>query len=131
MPNDHEDWKNYIKIPSDVERKDKYNQIVKNKNFNEIKPFLEKVLFDDPNPMTRIKAAKLLMDNINIIGFKFVAELAEIAQTDSMLEGYIGLIVLLKPYIEKHNLPYEEHRTKPWVFDKLRKIYLSNNQIKL
>ena len=85
------------------------------------------VLFDDPNPMMRIKAAKLLMENISIIGSKFIAELAEIAQTDSMLEGYIGLIVLLKPYIEKHGLPYEGHRTKPWVFDKLRKIYISSN----
>ena len=127
MTKNYIDWEDYIKIPGDIEREEKFHQLVKTKNFNEIKPFLDNVLFDDPNPIMRIKAAKLLMDNINIIGLTFIAELAEIAQTDSMLEGYIGLIALLKPYMEKNDLPYEGLRTKPWVFDKLRKIYLSEN----
>jgi hypothetical protein len=87
---------------------------------------LNNILLDDPNPLIRIKAAEIILDNM---GEEFVANLAEIAQTDSMLEGYIGLIMLLRPFIVKHNLPYDGLKTKPYIFDKLRKIYQTNNRV--
>ncbi|MHA1983705.1 MAG: hypothetical protein ACW967_05065 [Candidatus Hodarchaeales archaeon] len=120
------EWKNYIKITGDVEREEKFNKLIENRTFPQNKSFLNTILLYDPNPLIRIKAAGIILDNI---GEKFVANLAEIAQTDSMLEGYIGLILLLKPFILKHNLPYDGLKTKPFVFDKLRKIYQANNRV--
>ena len=117
-------WKEYIKITSDIEREQEFLKITQNRSFQSIVEFLNVVLFDDPNPLLRIKAAEIILSNQ---GENFVSILAEIAQTDSMLEGYIGLISLLKPYIEKHNLPYNGVKTNPWVFDELRKIYIRDN----
>ncbi|MHA1989538.1 MAG: hypothetical protein ACW981_05020 [Candidatus Hodarchaeales archaeon] len=120
------EWKNYIKIAGDIEREERFYKLIENRPFLQIKSLLNNILLDDPNPLIRIKAAEIILDNM---GEEFVANLAEIAQTDSMLEGYIGLIMLLRPFIVKHNLPYDGLKTKPYIFDKLRKIYQTNNRV--
>ena len=123
-----QNWQEYIKITSDLEREKEFQKITSNRSFQSVVRFLNFVLFDDPNPLLRIKAAEIILANQRE---KFVPILAEIAQTDSMLEGYIGLISLLKPFIEKHNLPYNGVKTSPWVFDQLRKIYINDEYEKI
>ena len=113
-------WSSYIKIPEDSKREIRFQEILNKNKFHDIRSFLENVLLDDPSPIIRIQSGKILLDNL---GESFVPQLANIAQTDAMREGYIGLVVLLKDFIEKLNLPYKGMNTEPWVFDKLREIY--------
>ena len=113
-------WKEYIKIVEDSKREKRFYEIIQSKSFSQIKTFLQNTLLDDPNPMMRIKAGEILLTNLKE---KFIPKLIEIAQTDSMLEGFIGLVILLRPIIEKHGFPYQGLQTEPWVFDKLRELY--------